>query len=536
MFKHSYFENFIFNSSDVFFTSDIKGNIKYINKSGSSLLGLPKNIEEIEHLFNFDVCIINSENYFDFNPLKEALNSSITIKIEVLYQLSISSFKKFLLTSWKMDETCFFSLVSLENQIVTQEKLKKLENELKESKHYRLKAHSLALRNALINSIAIELKDSLNNDEIIEKALNNITNLLGAGYGAFILIDQYNKIAINKLIENSLKINALPNLNFDNVSISNITQNGINEISIPVRNKNQVFGYFVFAKTDKIQIEEITLVETISAQIASALAQAELFSKIECKNKELQSTLNELKQTQVKLIQSEKMASLGQLVAGVAHEINTPLGAIKNNNSILSSCAEKLQGAKENNVKAELYLKILSDTITVNKEAISRITEIVKSLKNFARLDESEYKKADINEGIKNTILLIKHELKNKIELKTDFAELPLVLCYPNLLNQVFMNLIMNAIQSIEDTGTIEIITQIANNKVLISISDTGVGISEKNLLKIFDPGFTTKGMGVGTGLGLSICYQIIQKHKGQILINSLVGECTTFTLELPLE
>lgn len=528
-------ENFILNSSDMFFTSDDKGDICFLNNKAKLLLGNPKNLSELEHLFNFDFCIINNDSYFEFNPVKQALKSSLPIKMEVLYQISISKFKKFILSSWKENNYCSFSLKCEENIETIKEQLIKLESELKANEKYRLKAHSLALRNALINSIAIEIKDSLNNDEILEKALNSITNLLGAGYGAFILSDKDNKITVSKLIELDLKLNSLPQLSLNNQSkIININ-NGINEIIIPVQNNKNIFGYFLFAKKETFQKEEITLVETISAQISSALSQAELFNKIEQKNNELTITLKELKETEVKLIQSEKMASLGQLVAGVAHEINTPLGAINNNNSIFSKAIDKFCASQEINSKSEMYLKIIKDTLSINEEAISRITEIVKSLKNFARLDESEHKKADLHEGINNTILLIKHELHNKINIELEFAEIPLVLCYPNLLNQVFMNLIVNAIQSIKDKGTITIKTEIKDNNVLISFKDTGIGIKSENLAKVFDPGYTTKGIGVGTGLGLSICYQIIEKHNGRIIVNSQIGEGTTFVLVLPL-
>ena len=163
-----------------------------------------------------------------------------------------------------------------------------------------------------------------------------------------------------------------------------------------------------------------------------------------------------------------------------------------------------------------------------------KITKIVHTLKNFARLDEAEFQLADIHEGIKDTLVLLHHELKYRIEVKTDFGNIPRIYCYPNQLNQVFMNITMNAIQSIEEKGEIKIRTYSDENHVYIEISDNGRGIPDENLEKIFDPGFTTKSSGVGTGLGLSIVYKIVEAHKGHIKAESIVKEGSRFTIEIP--
>lgn len=251
----------------------------------------------------------------------------------------------------------------------------------------------------------------------------------------------------------------------------------------------------------------------------------------------------ELEENQARLLQSEKMAALGNLVAGVSHEINNPMGAIISTNSgaakILERIGDILQGGAQteelgHDKRLRKYITLLQENNKVSALAGERIQKIVRTLKNFARLDEAEFKLADIHQGIEDTLVLLHHELKRRIEVKTDFGDIPPIHCYPNQLNQVFMNIMMNAIQSIDDKGEIHIKTYSDEKLIFVEISDTGRGIPEENLGKIFDPGFTTKSSGVGTGLGLSIVYNIIDKHKGRITAESKVGEGSQFTIELP--
>jgi signal transduction histidine kinase len=169
-------------------------------------------------------------------------------------------------------------------------------------------------------------------------------------------------------------------------------------------------------------------------------------------------------------------------------------------------------------------------------EASERITNIVRSLKMFARLDEAEYQETDIHDGIISTLTLLEHELKGRVTVTHDFADLPPVSCYPSQLNQVFMNVLNNANQAMpRDGGNIHITTRRVDDDVVITISDDGIGIATEDHDKIFDPGFTTKGVGVGTGLGLSITHNIIQKHNGRITVTSREGDGTTFVITLPI-
>ena len=255
---------------------------------------------------------------------------------------------------------------------------------------------------------------------------------------------------------------------------------------------------------------------------------------------QLNGTLQELQSAQSQLVQSEKMASLGNLVAGIAHEVNSPIGVVNSAADINSLGLKKIENiVKDSDIKEnhdlQQVISILKDNNQVVATASDRIAEILKSLKNFARLDEAKFQQSDIHEGIDNTLTLLNHELKEKVTVVRNYGEVPKIFCYPNDLNQVFMNILRNASQAIENKGTIKIKTFAEKDNVCVQISDTGRGIRSENMNKIFDPGFTTKGVGVGTGLDLSICYQIIQKHKGEIKVESQLGEGSTFTIVLPM-
>ncbi len=254
-------------------------------------------------------------------------------------------------------------------------------------------------------------------------------------------------------------------------------------------------------------------------------------------NEEIERAYQELKQTQIQLVQHEKMASLGMLVAGIAHEINTPLGAINCNVDLYKVLIGKLKerpNITEDRMSNDIVMK-LDKANQTNVLACERIMNIVKGLKNFARLDEAEYQLANIHEGIDNTLILLNNKLKNRVSIIKEYGEKSEILCYPNQLNQVFMNLLVNASDAIKEKGTIWIKTYVEGSEMCIKIKDNGIGIKQEHIGKIFDPGFTTKGVGVGTGLGLSIVYRIIEKHKGKIYVQSVYEKGTEFTIQLPV-
>jgi PAS domain S-box-containing protein len=259
---------------------------------------------------------------------------------------------------------------------------------------------------------------------------------------------------------------------------------------------------------------------------------------------DLEKANRNLRLTQAQLVQSEKMASLGMLVAGIAHEINTPIGAIGSMHDSLVRAVGKLEGALKSlcppgdseTARINQYLTVIGDAIRVIDSGTDRVTNIVRRLRSFARLDEAELKEADIHEGIEDTLTLVHHEIKHTITVHREYGEVPAITVYPSRLNQVFLNILINAKQAIQGEGEITIRTYRRGEKVYAEFTDTGVGIPEERLKRIFDPGFTTKGVGVGTGLGLSICYQIMQDHHGEIQVHSEVGKGTTFTMILPVD
>jgi len=266
-------------------------------------------------------------------------------------------------------------------------------------------------------------------------------------------------------------------------------------------------------------------------------------SKEDLERKVEERTL-ELRQKQSQLVQSEKMAALGGLVAGVAHEINTPLGALKSNNDLFFRSLTKIKGVIDdpgtdeqtrNNAQLNKLLDAMSSVSNVSKNALERIVKIVGSLRKFARLDQAEQDKVDIHEGLESTLTIAHHELKNRVVVHKDYGDIPQTYCFPNQINQVFINILVNAAQAIEGTGDIFIKTFTRDKNIVVEFRDTGKGIAKENLEKIFDPGFTTKGAGVGTGLGLSIVYQILKDHNGNIEADSEVGKGTTMRVVLPI-
>jgi two-component system, NtrC family, sensor kinase len=303
------------------------------------------------------------------------------------------------------------------------------------------------------------------------------------------------------------------------------------------------------------------------ARLEQSLHQEMMLRKSEEKYREkaneLEQALHELKQTQAQLVQSEKMSSLGQLVAGIAHEINNPISFIYGNLKPLAIAIQDLfqladlyknhypNPAIEIKVKEKtIELPFLKDDlprlIQSMKHGSERIQQIVLSLRNFARLDESSMKFVNIHEGIDNTLFILQSRIKPQgsfsgIEVTKEYGDLPLIECYPGQLNQVFMNILMNAIDALEETHEspqIWIQTQaLPNQQILIQIKDNGSGMTEAVQQKLFDPFFTTKPVGQGTGLGLAISYKIIvEKHHGVLGCQSASGQGSAFRIQIPIE
>jgi len=272
---------------------------------------------------------------------------------------------------------------------------------------------------------------------------------------------------------------------------------------------------------------------------------------------ELEKAYSELKATQARVVQQEKMASIGQLAAGVAHEINNPMGFISSNlgtlgkyverfNDFIKAQSELIESLADKDAAAALREKrkvlkldyLLEDGFELIKESLEgaeRVRTIVKNLKSFSRVDEAECQDSDINECITSTINIVWNELKYKVNLVKDLGDIPFIKCHPQQLNQVFMNLLVNAAQAIEKQGEITVRTWHESGSLFASISDNGCGMTPAVINRIFEPFYTTKEVGKGTGLGLSITYDIIKKHNGEIMVESEPGNGTTFTVRLPI-
>ena len=281
--------------------------------------------------------------------------------------------------------------------------------------------------------------------------------------------------------------------------------------------------------------------------------------------KELEILRPQIQQNQTHLIQTEKMAAIGQLAAGVAHEINNPVGFVMSNLGTMTgyvatidrllgeyktiagmlasdpACGEQVSvalrkiSALEKTEDIEYVLKDVQDLLGDCTEGTGRVRDIVQGLKTFARMDDADPEEADVNEGIEATLKIVWNELKYKCEVIKNLGDIPPIMCNLGQLNQVFMNLLLNAAQAIEEKGTIMIETLSSGSQVIIRISDTGCGVPEEDLDQLFQPFFTTKPAGEGTGLGLAISYGIIEKHGGTIHIESEVGKGTTFEIRLPV-
>jgi AhpD family alkylhydroperoxidase len=303
--------------------------------------------------------------------------------------------------------------------------------------------------------------------------------------------------------------------------------------------------HITVARSIGISDDEIRVVLDAALSVKSrAASYVNKVGQLKEKVSRLQRLLKELEATQAQLVQSEKMAALGKLVAGLAHEMNTPLGAIRSSADVfarsIANIIDELESARSidearSSKRFQGSLSALQRDLPVTTVAVERITRIVTGLRGFVHLDEAPFQKADIHECLDSVLSLMDHEFGSRVEVTRDYGNLPLIECYPGELNQVFMNLLTNAVQAIEDTGTITIRTVVKDSDITIQITDSGVGISPDDMQHLFEPNFTRKGARVKASLGLFTSHNIVQKHGGEIQVDSNLGDGSAFTVVLPM-
>ncbi|MDK2866306.1 MAG: two-component system, NtrC family, sensor kinase [Clostridiales bacterium] len=315
----------------------------------------------------------------------------------------------------------------------------------------------------------------------------------------------------------------------------------------PIRQLNHQLKRIASHQTDEVSRYTLGIKmppEEIAEMIASSNAIHDKFrilqSTLENQNEELTVQNEELVKNreiietqQKQLIQNEKMASVGQITAAIVHEINTPIGAIRSNAQMADMVLEQLEGI-EDIARIHKQTAKIKTTNQMVVEAADRVIEIIRNIKQFSRIDQSNFQAADLSEGIDSVLLLTSNLWKSRIEIVKTYEPLPAVMCYASLLNQVFMNIITNAIDAIEHTGHIWIKLYQEDERVIIEIADDGIGMSEQTMARVFDQGFTTKPIGKGSGLGLALSQDIMAKHNGWITVESEAGKGTTFKIVLP--
>lgn len=541
--KFDFFNKF----NDAVIIANDKKEVVYKNNVFRRVFRNFTDLSKFSHKLSFDVCSFDVEDINDYSPVYQALYSKENFFARVIYQNSQKEFLHYDLTATRKNKytiivfTDVSAKISVDELIRENKKLKEQYKALNDENvnllKIKQKAQAQAIKMVLINKISNIIRETMDISTILNSALKELSIMFGsfkAYYASnngedFIIEEAYKKDNGKLNLHIHFDENSNNQIRSKKIAVSycmkeyteadNFSE-PIMRIIVPIYHTSRLLGVIVLLNRQKRELnEEIDILESISAQLGNAIAQATTLV-------ELQNTLQELKDTQLQLINSEKMASLGQLIAGVAHEINTPLASIKSNNGIITKLLKQIPD--------EELSQMFKEINDIDKEAVQRISSLVVSLKKFVRLDEAELQEADINKELDLTLDLIRHETKNRIEIIRNYSELPLIKCYPNMLNQVFMNILINACQSIKERGTITLSTDFCENTMTVKIKDTGCGIKNEDLERIFTAGYTTKGVGVGTGLGLAISSKIILKHEGEIKVESEFGHGAEFTITIP--
>ena len=518
-------------------------------------------IQRFKNRFNSDLSILFFDGGKQYTPIDFLLESKENFNTICSYQNFNGDFSFYYIYSFQLFgcKVAVFKDVTAEDSFnVLSSKYIQLEGQFKklkesENKFSKLqdKANAQVMKMAVINRLSLIIRETNDLDKIFQAALSEINNLLGS-FKTYFSVKHSTEFEIKFSLSGEIKKRTFFSYESEitekirnkeiifspcfreHINSEELFPKGVKRIIIPVYNKTNFLGIITSFTKQKISVEDNReVLQSISVQLSSAIIQSELISQLNKKNLKLQKTLDELKETQLQLINSEKLASLGQLVSGVAHEINTPLAAINSNSDMIKKILSADEAISENRKN------LLIDLNNIDIEASSRISSIVKSLKKFVRLDEAEFQLADINKELDLTLKLIEHETKDKINIVRNYSQVPEIYCSVNRMNQVFMNLLINACHSIKEkncNGEIIVTTFEKDNKLYVKIKDNGCGISPEIQTKIFNTGFTTKKSGMGTGLGLSISQKILEMHKGNISFTTKVGTGTEFTVTIPYQ
>lgn len=506
-------------------------------------------IKKLEYKLHIELCMLETEELRTYSPIRAAINSKKDFSCAIVYQKDGDNIMHFVLKTVTIKHFRLIYFSNITNEILVQ-KLKQ-ENESLRIKNHELEitapmAQNQAAKMAILNRISTTLRNSsIDIKTLLENALRELAIVFGANKAYFTKCENekfnlqyaYPKGNMGECFEFDESANneiKLGNIHYSKTikehnSSSVIFNQAHTRIIMPILSNDEIYGLIIiYTPKKELERDEKEILLNIQHQISSSVLQVSLFLQISKKKEELETALTELKETQLQLINAEKMASLGQLIANVAHEINTPLASISANNEIMAGIFEK-----ENNATSEM----LKDINSIDTEAIKRITNIVKSLKRFVRLDEEELQQANINSEIDLTLSLLHNKIKHGITITKNYGEIPLVACYPSMLNQVFLNILTNALDAMKnnkENPEIKISTAVLDDKLFIKFSNNGDMIEAKDRKKIMQAGYTTKKIGEGTGLGLAISKKIIDKHKGKISFTSNKNQ-TEFTIEIPV-